>query len=462
MRTSSLLSAAAESSLLVLGSCRQATRLTQCHARWRRLWLSCAAVTLLSLGVLPPAVRAVEEAVAEEESAGMAWPWWRGPSRNGWAAADCSVPVRFGVEEHVQWRTPVPGRGHGSPIVVAGKVFLASADETQQTQQVLAYDLATGELLWQQRLSQGGFPERNHPKNTEASSTIACDGQRLFVTFFHHQQIQLTSLDLNGQTLWSRRVGPFDPKKYEYGYAPSPVLYQQSVIVSTEYDGPSALTAFDGADGRELWKTTRPSNISFSTPAVAEVAGRWQLLISGANQVCSYDPASGRPLWEVEGTTAATCGTIVWDGDLVFASGGYPKAETIAVMADGSGRVVWRNNQKCYEQSMIVVEGHLYALTDKGVLYCWRCRDGQEMWRTRLSGPVSASPIYVGGHIYWANEAGTIYVFRPNPQRFELVAENRLGDEAFASPAVVGQRLLLRVAHDTEGQRQEYLYCIGD
>lgn len=395
-----------------------------------------------------------------ELDAATDWPWWRGPERNGLADAR-TPPIRFGVSENVIWKTPVPGRGHSSPVVVGQQVFLTTADEARQTQSVLAFDLATGAPQWQTLVSTGGFPAQNHPKNTEASSTAASDGKSLFTTFFHHKKIQLSKLSLEGQLVWQKDVGPFDPKTYEYGYAPSPLLYKNSVIVVSEYDGTSSMTAFDVDSGAELWRTPRPKNITFSSPVIANVAGREQLLLSGSQLVCAYDPANGRPLWQVEGTTAATCGTMVWTGDLVFASGGYPKAETIAVRADGSGQVVWRNNQKCYEQSMIVVDGYLYGLTDRGVLYCWNAQTGAEQWRERLSGPVSASPIFAGGHIYWANEAGTVYVFRPNPEKCELVAENRLGNEAFASPAPIGDQLLMRVAVKDNQSRQEFLFLLG-
>ncbi len=392
---------------------------------------------------------------------GQDWPWWRGPSRNGFASSTARPPTEFGPSENVRWSSPVPGRGHGSPIVVGGRVYLATADESTQTQSVLAYDLVDGQGLWRRDISRGGFPANNHPKNTEASTTLASDGQRLYVTFFHHKSIQLTALDLQGQTVWQKIVGPFDPRRYEYGYAPSPLIYKNLVIVAAEHDGDSSIAAFDRLRGTQQWRIPRPSNITFSSPVVAHVAGRDQLLISGSDKVCSYDPAAGQPLWETPGTTAATCGTMVWSGDLVIASGGYPKAETLAVKADGSGEVVWRNRQKCYEQSMLVVDGYLYGLTDRGILYCWRVSDGREMWRQRLAGPVSASPVLAGGHIYWANEAGIMYVLRPNPERFELVAENRLGNEAFASPAISGDLMLLRVAQRSSTARQENLVCIG-
>lgn len=390
------------------------------------------------------------------------WPWWRGPNRNGMGSDTAKPPKKFGKRENVLWKVPVPGRGHGSPIVIGSRVFLPTADLQRPAHSVLAFDLESGKQLWQTQLSKGGYPEQNHPKNTEASSTIAGVGSDLFATFFHHKKVELNALDVDGKVLWQRDVSVFNPKKYKYGYAPSPVLYKNMVIVAAEHDGPSAIVAFNRQSGEPIWRIPRTPNITFSSPVVANVAGRDQLLISGSNKVVSYDPNDGRLLWQVDGTTAATCGTMVWSGDIVVASGGYPKAETIAVRADGSGQVVWRNNKKCYEQSMIVIDGYLYGLSDNGVLYCWSVQDGEhEQWRQRLSGPVSASPVYAGGHVYWANERGTMYVFRPNSQRFDLVSENRLGESTFASPAIAGNRMLMRVGEGTGGSYQEYLYCIG-
>ena len=394
-------------------------------------------------------------------SAEKDWPYWRGPSRNGIAASGLSVPTEFGNDKNVIWKTPVPGRGHSSPIVVGNMVVLETADEQEKQHSVVAFDRSAGKQLWKTDLTQGGFPAKNHAKNTEATSTVACDGERLFVTFFHAKTVVCTALDFKGKKIWQEVVGPFNPQRYEYGYAPSPTLYRNSVIIATEFDGTSAITALDRATGKQLWKTPRRDSITFSTPVVAHVAGKDQLLISGAEKVTSYDPANGKKLWDVDGTTHATCGTMVWTDDIVVASGGYPKAETIAVKADGSGKVLWKNQQKCYEQSMLALDGFIYALSDIGVMFCWRASDGQEMWKQRLAGPVSSSPVLAGGHIYQANESGTWYVFKPKPEKFELVAENQLGDEAFPSPAVAGNQLFIRTATRSGGKRQEWLYCFG-
>ncbi len=350
------------------------------------LGLSLLATTFSLSWPLTDAAEPVASATPLEVSSQLTpsdWPWWRGPQRDGHASVS-RLPTSFSETENVLWKSPVPGRGHSSPIVVAGKVYLTTADDQTQRHIALAFDLESGEQLWEQTLSTGGFPANNHPKNTEASPTLASDGQRLFATCFHHQQIELIVLDLSGQVLWRKGAGPFNPKMFEYGYAPSPLLYGSSVIVAAEFDGESSIAAFDRTTGDELWRTARPPSISFSSPVVAHVAGRDQLLISGQIKVCAYDPRKGDLLWDVDGTTNATCGTVIWDKNTVYASGGFPKAETLAVRADGSGQVVWRNNQKCYEQSLIAVDGCVYALTSKGVFYFWSGSDGVELYRERI------------------------------------------------------------------------------
>lgn len=388
------------------------------------------------------------------------WPWWRGPSRNG-VAAETPVPTKFGDGENMLWKAAVPSRGHSSPTVVGNRIFLTTAYKAEERHVVLAFDRATGKELWQAEVNTGAFPENNHAKNTEATPTIACDGERLFATFYHHDQVAAVALDLDGNILWKKRVAAFRPRKYEYGYAPSPLIYQGTVIIASEYDGESFITALDRKTGKQVWRSKRLPLMSFSSPVVGNVAGKDQLLISGQEFVASYDPHSGKPNWATKGTTFATCGTMVWEGDTVFASGGFPKSETIAIRADGSNTVLWSNNQKLYEQSMLVHDGYLYGLTGNGVLFCWHGETGKEQWKQRLSGPVSASPVLAGGNIYWANEAGTMYVYRPNPQKFELVAENTIGNSAFASPAICGGQIFLRVGDGEGPGRQEWLYCFG-
>lgn len=388
------------------------------------------------------------------------WPWWRGPSRDGHAASQ-KTPTSFSESKNLDWSTKIPGRGHSSPIVVGDRVYLITADETKQVHSVLAFNRNDGALVWNRELNRGAFPTKNHPKNTEATPTLASDGQNLFVSLFHHQAITAMSLSLTGEKVWEKKLGAYNPTRYEYGYAPSPILYGDYVIFAYEYDGPSALVALRRQDGSEAWRTDRKESISFSSPVVTNHAGKDYLLISGGDSVAAYDPMTGKQRWLTPGTTMATCGTIVWGDGVVFASGGYPKAETIALDIV-TGKSLWKNNQKAYEQSMMATGGHLYSVTDSGVAYCWDGKSGKEKWKQRLAGPVSASGVLVDGKIYWANEAGQLWVFEANPNKYVEVSKNQIGDEAFASPAICGGQVFLRVAKNNGDQRQEFLMRFSD
>ncbi|MFM8891896.1 MAG: PQQ-binding-like beta-propeller repeat protein [Planctomycetia bacterium] len=389
------------------------------------------------------------------------WPAWRGPAANGTAAADQAFATEWSESENIVWKAAIPGRGHSSPTVLDDRVVVTTADVATQTQMVVCFDRETGRQLWLERVSQGGLPAQIHANNTHATPTVAFDGKLLFAVFQHHDGVHLTALDPDGKVVWKVEAGPYTPKAYRFGYAPSPVVYKGTVIVASEFDGESFIKAFDADRGGLRWHAPRPVNVSYSSPIVAHVAGRDQLLISGADAVTSYDPADGTKLWEARGIAAATCGTAVWDGDTVFASGGYPKSETVAVKADGSGRVVWRNGQKCYEQSMLAHRGHLYAVTDAGIAFCWDALTGAETWKSRLCTKCSSSPILAGDAIYITTEKGETKVFRADPEACEVIATNRLGDEMFATPAFCGGRIYARAAHALDGERREFLYCIG-
>jgi outer membrane protein assembly factor BamB len=390
------------------------------------------------------------------------WHAWRGPNGNGVAASGQKPVTSWSETENVVWKSELPGRGHSTPVVVGKLVVLTTADESAKTQSVIAFDRKTGAKLWERVVHRGGFLQELHKKNTQATPTIASDGKSLFASFCNRDAVQITKLDLKGKVKWTKNAGPFTPRLYQFGYAPSPVLYGKTVIVSSDFEN-GFIAAFATSSGRQVWRTPRRSeHVSYSSPIIGRIAGRDQLLISGRGTVNSYNPKNGKLLWSVAGTSKATCGTMIWAGNVVFASGGYPKKETLAVLADGSKRVLWRNTQKCYEQSMLFHDGHVYAFNDNGIAICWRAKDGKEMWKKRLQGPVSASPTLANGNIYATNERGTTFVFKADPSGYVAVTKNQVGDEAFSSPTICGDQIFLRHASRSSGKRQETLFCIGD
>lgn len=429
----------------------------------RRDWMLAAAAGLagttaaLGRGAASPGRAAPAAMVGPGAMTG--WWTWRGPLGNNIAVSNEFARDTIS-DEAIHWQTPVPGRGHSSPIVTDEAIYLTSCDQAAGTQSVLAFDRRDGQPLWNEVVHQGGVPASNHRKNTEATPTAAFDGSRLLTIFYNADAVWATATSPAGERLWQRAVGPYAPIKYKFGYGASPTIYHETAIIVSDFDGESFLTALSMHDGSPVWRVDRHHYTNYSSPIVAHLAGRDQLLLSGGQKITSYDPASGQLLWSAPATATATCGTVVWDEDFIYASGGYPQSETACVAADGSGEVIWTNNQQCYAQSMLTTGGFLYAVTDQGIAYCWRGADGEVMWRHRLGGNYSSSPLLVGQRIYVFNERGQAFTFAATPERFESLGNGQLGDEVYATPAVVGDTLYLRVARDEPHGRQEYLIAV--
>jgi outer membrane protein assembly factor BamB len=233
------------------------------------------------------------------------------------------------------------------------------------------------------------------------------------------------------------------------------------VLVAADHIRGGYLAALDRDTGQIAWRTQRPAIKSYSSPFVAQVAGKPQLLICGCDQVASFNPDTGKLNWSCAGTTESTCGTMVTDGEHVFASGGYPDRETICVRGDGSGEVVWRNRIQVYEPSMIVAGDHLFTVTDQGIAYCWVAATGEQQWRRRLGGSFSASPVLCNGLILVSNSKGESFVFEASGGAFRQVAKNKLGDDCYTSFALSNGWIFTRVGVLDGSQRRERLYCIG-
>jgi hypothetical protein len=388
------------------------------------------------------------------------WPWWRGPERNGIAAADQDPPLTWSSTENVLWQVPVPGRGHGSVTVVGDQVFLATADEQADNQSVLCVDRNTGKQLWQTVVHDGGMERKSNKKASQASSTIACDGERLFINFLNSGAVYATALSRGGEKLWQTKITDFVEHQ---GYGSSPAIYDSLVIVSADSkgEGGGAIAGLNRATGDIVWRHARPATPNYPSPIILNVAGRDQVFMTGCDLVSSFAPLTGEKLWEIVGATTECVTSTVTDGNLILTSGGYPKNHMSAVRADGSGKVVWENNVRVYVPSMLIHEGTIYGVTDDGIARCWEAATGKELWKERLGGTFSSSPVLVGKHIFAINEAGEGFVFKADPAKFELVAKNQLGDEVFATPTICGSRIYMRVAERRGDVRQEMLYCIG-
>jgi outer membrane protein assembly factor BamB len=429
----------------------------------KRRCLSFAAVVFcfgIELAQRRPSVLSADERGTNSLAiAATDWPWWRGPTRDGAADAAQKLPLHWSESQNVVWKTPVPGRGHASPTIVGDRVFLATADETRETRSVLCYDRNTGGELWKVDVHSGGSDRRGHQKSSQASATIASDGERVFVNFLHGGAMVTTAFDLEGTQLWQTRICEFVTHQ---GFGSSPAVYESLVVVSADNKAGGVVAGLDRRDGHIVWKYERPKQPNYTSPAILPVGGRDQLLLAGCDHMTSLEPASGNKLWEIEGSTTECVGSIVSDGKLVFASGGYPKKLTLAVRADRSGKVAWQNDVQTYVPSMLATKGYLYTVTDNGVAMCWKAATGEEVWKARLGGTFNASLVLAGDAILACNQEGQTFIFKASPAKYQLIAQNELGEDVYATPAVCGGRIYMRVAKRDGEKRLEWLYCLGE
>ena len=386
------------------------------------------------------------------------WPCWRGPQGNGIASSDQTPPLRWGKSENVLWKAIIPGRGHNSPIVVGDQVVVATADEDRDNQSVLCFDPISGAARWQTVIHQGGLVRKGNKKTTQASATVACDGQRLFINFLNADAIYTTALDLDGKQIWQTKVSNFATHQ---GFGSSPMLYGPFVFVSTDSRSGGVVAALDRASGKIAWQAQRPEKANYASATVLHAAGRDQLVVHGCDLVSSFEPITGKKLWEIEGATTECVTTLVTDGQRIFVSGGWPRKHVQSVFADGTGKTAWENNVQVYVPSMVVKDGCLYAVQDAGVATCWKGDTGEELWKERLGGTFTASLVLVGDNLFATNESGQTFIFKASPAKFEPVAENKLGDEVYATPAICASRIYMRVVERLGEQRQEVLYCLG-
>lgn len=388
---------------------------------------------------------------------GADWPWWRGPARNGVANPNQDPPTEWGVDRNLVWKAEIPGHGHGSPTVVGRRVFVATSDEKTGSQSVLCYDRDSGKQRWNATAHAKGAM-RKHAKSSGASSTVACDGESAFITFANSGAVYATAFDLDGKQRWQTKLCPY---LIHQGYGASPAIYQSLVLVVADSYAGGVLAALDRKTGEIVWKRDRPRSPNYTSPILLHTANKDQLMLIGCNLIASFDPLTGKTLWETKGATTECVTSTVTDGGRVFSSGGYPKNHLQAVSADGSAKILWETKDRVYVPSLLARDGHLFGVMDSGIAVCWKCDDGKVAWKARLGGDFSASPVLVGDKIYAANEAGETFIFRANPAKFEQIAKNKLGDQAMATPAIFGGRLYYRATEYAGDLRHDVLYAIA-
>jgi outer membrane protein assembly factor BamB len=340
----------------------------------------------------------------------------------------------------------------------------ASTDRSLHRWVIYAVDKHTGDLLWERIAHEGEPVDKRHVKSTYASSTPATDG-RIVVASFGSQGLH--AFTVGGRPLWSVDVGRIDLgahdiPTFEWGPASSPIIWNDRVLVQYDTQQDSFLLALDAASGELLWKADRHELPSWGTPTVYEGAGGAELVTNAANYIRGYDPATGRELWRLGGSSKITAPTPIFsDGLIVVASGRRPEQPIFVVHAGARGDITLQNGRASSDQvawsrrgrgpympTPLIYEGILYVLGNNGVFDAYDLRSGEEIYRVRiphLGSGFSASPVAADGRIYLANEDGDMPVVRAG-RAFEHLATNPVGELLMATPAISDGVMYVRSA----------------
>ncbi len=382
------------------------------------------------------------------------WPGWRGPRGDG-TSTDKQAPTQWSSTNNIAWKTPIAGLGHSSPIIWGDRLFLTTALPETQERLLLCLERATGKLLWQQTVLRAPLEAKNG-ENSFASSTPVTDGRRVYVTFLDGKDVVVAAYDFSGKQLWLVRPGGF---LSQWGFCHTPVLHENKVIIVCDSKGENFITALKDTDGQTVWKTMRdnPSQ-SYSAPLIRTMAGRQQMIVSGNRSISSYDPATGKQWWRVNGPSIDSVATPVFNeaSGLVLAGSSWPDKVVIAIRPDGEGdvtesKVVWSSKVGApYVPSFLSVGPYLFTSAFSQEGHCLEAATGKVLWKSRM-GLHHASPVLANGLVYYVNDDGVAHVVKAGPE-YELVSRNEIGEKVYASPALSEGQLFLRTF--------KHLYCI--
>lgn len=389
------------------------------------------------------------------------WPAWRGTKGDG-RTTEPNLPTTWDKETNVKWKIPLPDQGNSTPVIWGDRVFYTQATEKGQKRTLHCLDRANGKERWKAEFVYKE-KETTHGTNPYCSASPATDGERVLVS---HGSAGLFCYDFEGKEQWKKDFGK---QEHIWGNASSPVIWNDFVFF---YVGPgenTRLVALDKKTGKECWefkekegnfgKDNKEWRGSWSTPLVAKIDGRNELILSIPLMVKAFDPMSGKELWSCEGLTKLVyTSPLLSEDGIVVAMSGYG-GSALAVRAGGYGDVtvthrLWhhpRNTQRI--GSGVILGNYCYMVNESGQGQRLDLKTGMDDWKKeRLGSKTWSSLVLAGDKIYQMSDNAETLVLTAGAEP-KVLAKNSLNEQTRASIAVSDGELFIRT--------YKHLWCIG-
>ncbi|HEY1190167.1 MAG TPA: PQQ-binding-like beta-propeller repeat protein [Gemmata sp.] len=377
------------------------------------------------------------------------WAQFKGPNATG-VSPEKNLPTEWSKDKGIAWQAKLPARGVSSPVVANGRVYVTCSSGTRDDRlHVLAFDANTGKQLWHRQLQATGGTAA-HPKSCMAANTPVADESGVYALFATGD---LAAFDADGTLRWYRSlVGDYPTITNQVGMAASPVLVKDRLIVPMDNAGESFLAAVDTKYGKNVWKTERPRDINWTTPLVRIVGTTTEVLFDAPSGLAAYDATSGEKRWSSKLSKGSIpTGTLV--GDTLYLPTGGVSAFKLGEKGL-SAKAEWAaKDVQPGMPSPLVYSGRVYAVSGQGIFSCADAKTGKTLYKERLKGAFSASPVAADGKVYALNETGVCAVIDGKADGFEVLATNDLGGETLGTPAIAGGRIFIR--------SDKALYAIG-
>ncbi len=395
---------------------------------------------------VPPQVR-VKSAFPDSKEIRANVPSFRGPFGNG-VFYSKGTPVEWDAAsgKNVIWKTQVPQKGYNSPVIWDKKLFLSGADNNLR--EVYCFDIVSGKLLWKQAVDKIRGSPALAPKVTEdtgyAASSLTTDGNHVFAMFATGDII---CFDMDGARVWGRNLGVPDN---HYGHASSLIMWKDKIFIQYDTNKSRKLMALKATTGETAWETLRKGKISWASPILAEISGKYQVILSTDPMVAGYDIETGKELWSVDCMMGEVGPSPGFGNGLVFAANEYARLVAIDPVKKAK---VWESDEYMPEvASPVAANGLLFITTSYGVLACYDAKTGEKYWVKEDGTGFYSSPVIVDNKLYTFNTAGKMKVFEVGKSE-KILGQGDAGEKITTTPCFKDGRMYLRTP--------KFIYCIG-